>query len=121
MGPFGENINYYLTDPEDFPGSYFTLTLLFFFLTIVVTSVTFCHIGRLHFYSEKKSFIERVFFYTNFNFNSLIICNIKVLNIVIFSVVLNPLPRKTLNQCSLVSNFDFLGINSFVSYGTNLS
>ena len=28
--------------------------------------------------------------------------------------------RKTLNQSSLVSNFDFLGINSPVAYGTNL-
>ena len=87
-------------------------------------SCNFCNIlsyWEASFLLRKKSFIKIVFFYTNFNFNSLIICNIKVLNIVIFSVVLNPLLRKTLNQCSLVSNFDFLGINSFVAYETNLS
>ena len=43
MRHFDEDINYYLIDPQDFSGNYFTETLFCFFLTMIqaATSVAF--------------------------------------------------------------------------------
>ena len=68
-----KHYNYYLTDPQDFSGSYFTETLLFFPYHDIRCNVSgICFICRRFNVNLERSFIERVcIFCTNFNYNSL--------------------------------------------------
>ena len=63
MGHIGENSNYYLTDSQDFSGSYFTETILFFsYLDISCNFSSICFIlGGFIFYLKKVLLKEFVF------------------------------------------------------------